>query len=142
MPNISQEDRDKSSPVWDLSQERVLLTSMVTQRFQFLLLVFSLVVAGALNARSQSHMIGVFVLGLSMTVALAGSLNHARRKLGAVHKRLLQDPTHPYTLIKGDVGNRPILRVMMGHVLPVGSWLLLLVATVLAALGVITPAPR
>ncbi|VTR91865.1 unnamed protein product [Gemmata massiliana] len=142
MPHISQEDRDKSSPVWDLSQERVLLITTVTQRFQFLLLVFSLVVAGALNARSQSHMIGVFALGFSMTFILSGSLNRARRKLEAVKVRLLQDPSHPYTLINGDVGNRPILRDMMEHVLPLGIWLVLLLATVLAALEVITPAPR
>jgi len=51
MPKINQEERDLKAPVWDMSQERVFVFTLVNQRLQFLILFCSIVVAGAINTQ-------------------------------------------------------------------------------------------
>lgn len=53
---LSAELRDKTSPVWDMSQERAFIENLLGQRFNFFLVFFSLTVAGSVNAKAQIHL--------------------------------------------------------------------------------------
>jgi hypothetical protein len=91
--------REKTSPVWDMSQERALIEGIMNQRFNFFLVFFSLVVAGALNAKSALHLRVVLALGTCVASLLAYSIIRAHRKLGTILRYLFQDPTHPATRV-------------------------------------------
>ena len=43
-------ERDEKPPVWDMSQERAFIETLLNQRFNFFLAFFSLVIVGAWGA--------------------------------------------------------------------------------------------
>ena len=56
MPNISAEIRDSSGPVWDMSQERVFIETLLVQRLNFFLIFTGFVITGALNSKTQTYL--------------------------------------------------------------------------------------
>jgi hypothetical protein len=135
MPNISAEERDKTGPVWDMSQERAFIETIVGQRFNFFMVFFSLVVAGGINARDDYLLqCLVFTVGAIALAMLSSVLARAQYKLDLILSLLFQDPTHPATIIneRARGGSR---RKLIGYVLPRVCLFSLTVLTVLAWLG-------
>lgn len=112
MPNLDQDYRDKNSPVWDMSQERVLMEQLVGQRFNYFMIFVGIVVAGSVNARSQLHMQLLLTLGAFVSIVLAKALNRTSTRLDAVLEILREDPTHPYTIISAKVGGQGVRRTL------------------------------
>lgn len=104
MPNIDQETRDKTSPVWDMSQERLLTEQIIAQRLNFLLLFFSLSIAGAFNSRVQLHLSLILSLGGLVVFFLALAIKRTEQRLNAILQFLREDSTHPYRIISERVG--------------------------------------
>ena len=67
---IDAKTRDSLSPVWDMSQERVFIENLLNQQFSFFLVVFSIVLAGALNSRAQFHLQIVLSMGSVVIVLM------------------------------------------------------------------------
>jgi len=141
MPNIVPEERDKLPPVWDMSQERAFMENLLGQRFNFFLIFFSLVIAGALNARSQVHLNIVLPLGNLICWLLSLVLFRSQRKLDLILKKLLADETHPASII--DMGANGIsMRKLIGYVIPIICCSALTVGTILALCGRLSVAVR
>jgi hypothetical protein len=141
VPNLEADFRDKTSPVWDMSQERVLMEQNLAQRFNFFLVFFALVVAGALNSRTQPHLQIVLTLGTVVASVLAAALSRTAERLDKVLEELRSDPSHPYTIIGRRVGRAVIRRTLWQH-LPLFCSGCLLVGSVLAWFGLLQAVPR
>ena len=91
--------RDKSSPVWDMSQERVFIENLLSQRFSFFLVVFSIVLAGGINSKAQLHLQIVLTLGAIVTSLFAAVLGRSQEKLDLILADLFSDSSHPAAII-------------------------------------------
>ena len=69
MMEVRDNEKDGRAPRWDISQERALMQTLLGQRFNFLLVFFSIFVAGAVNAR-ENPVLQASVLSLGALVAL------------------------------------------------------------------------
>ena len=65
---------------WTMSQEREFMEHMVGQRFNFLVLIYSVIVAGALNSNQQSHMQIILGVGFVITFLVSYTVFRVYRK--------------------------------------------------------------
>lgn len=141
MPNISQEDRDKNSPVWDMSQERNLALTLLNQRFSFLLVLFGICVAGAVNAKSQAAVVAILAVGVLVAGCQTYVIYLSQVRLDHILDIIEQDPTHPFTVVMGRFGRRRISR-WVGFYIPLACCAVLVTGLVIAVAGWAThPAP-
>lgn len=117
MPKLDHETRDKTPPVWDMSQERVLMEQLVGQRLNFFLVFFAVIIAGAVNAREQFQLQLVLTIGLMVSMVLLAAINRTSARLDVALSILRQDPTHPYTIIGDQVGGFSV-RFLLWRLLP------------------------
>ena len=112
MPNIDVETRDKTSPVWDMSQERLMTEQLVGQRFNFFLVFFAVLVAGAVNSKSQVHMQLLLSLGAVVSIVFTKALYRTSGRLNVILSLLKEDPTHPYTIVSKAIGGDGVRRTL------------------------------
>lgn len=96
---ISAADRDKVSPVWDMSQERVFIENLLARRFNFFLVFFSIVLAGSMNVKTQAQLQIVLGIGSIICVLFAMVLARSQEKLDLILQDLFSDESHPATII-------------------------------------------
>ncbi|MCE7956431.1 MAG: hypothetical protein DYH06_00605 [Acidobacteria bacterium ACB2] len=125
-------DRDEKSPVWDMSQERAFIETLLNQRFNFLLVFFSLVLAGAVNAKVQLHFQLILTLGAIVTLLFSLVLARSQQKLDLILADLFTDPTHPATIIDQRAGRQGSRRRLIGTWIPRVCTGILVLAAVLA----------
>jgi hypothetical protein len=135
MPNIDQATRDITSPVWDMSQERVLVETILNERLNFFLVFFSVVLAGSVNARSDQQLTLVLCLGSLLAMLLAFALVRAYLKLQTILTMLRADATHPFTIVDGRHSSRFAARAVTGIAIPALLTSLLTTGAVAASLG-------
>jgi len=138
MPNISQQDRDLKAPVWDMSQERVFVFTLVNQRLQFLILFCSIVVAGAINAQSQGRVQFVLILGAIIAWLFSAIIIQTQARLTAVLNIIEQDPTHPYTIVTSQTKQKYRIQPLVSYLIPVICSITLTIGGVLALFGILT----
>lgn len=129
--------RDKSSPVWDMSQERVFIENLLNQRFSFFLVVFSLVIAGAINSKTQLHLRIVLTLGAIVTTLFAAVLGRSQEKLDLIPSDLFSDPTHPAAIIDRRATEGGSRRRLIGIWIPRICCVALIAGAALAWFGVL-----
>ncbi len=132
---IPAELRDKNSPVWDMSQERVFIEQLLNQRFNFFLVIFSLVIAGCFNAKSQPHLLTILIIGAIGTTLLASALARSQEKLDIILEDLSRDPSHPATIINSRSNARGSRRRLIGIWIPRLCCLTLITGALLASVG-------
>jgi len=136
---------------WDLSQERAFIENLLCQRFNFLLVFYSLVVAGAFTTSSQRNFNIVLTAGAIISSLFALPIARAQHKLDLILRHLgTLHPTHPARMTDVWATDlnlvpavmRPIVRHSRRDV--IGYWIPLLCATslwigaVLAWAGIFT----
>ena len=142
---IDAQTRDGKPPVWDMSQERVFFENLLNQRFNFFLILFSLVIAGAINCKEQLHLQIVLSLGSIVTVLFALVLGRSQEKLDLILKDLFSDSSHPAAIIDSranKVGRRRRLiggsrRRLIGVWIPWICCAFLIIGAILACFGVL-----
>ena len=80
--------KSESAEVWDLSQERAFIENLLCQRFNFLLVFYSLVVAGAFTANSQRNFNIVLTIGAIVSSMFALPIARAHHKLELILRHL------------------------------------------------------
>lgn len=98
-PTIDARTRDSASPVWDMSQERVFMEKMLNQRVNFLLLIFSITVAGAVNSKTDWALRIILFCGSLISLLLTSALNRNQEKFALILEDLKSDPSHPVSII-------------------------------------------
>jgi hypothetical protein len=137
-PKLTAAERDKASPVWDMSQERVFEETLLNQRFNFFLLFFSLVAAGSVNARTQVLFDAILAVGTIVCVLLALVLSRTQQKLELILDDLFTDESHPATIVDRRVRKRGgSRRRLIGLYIPWICCTILVTGLVLALLGIV-----
>jgi hypothetical protein len=119
------------SPRWDISQERAFMETLLGQRFNFLLVFFSLVMAGAVNSRESPFIqASVLSMGAIICFCLMLTINRSQQKLDLIIAIIMEDPHHPVTVINA-LAKGPSRRRLIGYYVPafcfvaLASWALL-----------------
>lgn len=124
---------DEGSPRWDISQERQFVETILGQRFNFFLVFFALICAGALNAREWASYLqtSILTLGALICFALALAIMRAQHKLDLILAELGKDSRHPFTFINARAG-RWSMRWLIGYGVPVACTAALAIAAILS----------
>ncbi len=138
---ISQEsDYSKSGFNWDLSQERKFMEDLVQQRFNFLLVVYSLVIAGAVRTESEIELEILLTIGSVICSLLALTVYHAHIKLDVLLKMLHEDESHPVHIVSKKIdslGCKALFGVtwIIGIVVPILCTATLIIGSLLTFIG-------
>jgi hypothetical protein len=124
--------RDRKSPVWDMSQERAFLENLLSQRFNYFLLFYSITVAGFVNAKNVIYAQIILTLGSVITYLFASVLRRSQQKLDIILDDLFKEDSHPAKIIddlaKGCIGSK---RRIIGVVIPTICYLTLFIGALL-----------
>ena len=134
---ISAADRDKVSPVWDMSQERAFIENLLARRFNFFLVFFSIVLAGSVNAKTQVQLQIVLGIGSIICVLFTMVLARSQEKLDLILQDLFSDESHPATIIDRRASKGGSRRQYRGVWIPRLCCTVLIAGFVLALLGVL-----
>lgn len=116
---------------WDMSQERKFMENLLSQRFNFFLVTFALVVTGAVNCRLQIHLRLVLTIGAFLALGLVAVLWRSQEKLDLILTKLISDESHPVSIIdKLAIGKSR--RALIGRVIPAFCCIVLFLGAVLA----------
>ncbi len=116
---------------WTLEDERAFIENLVCQRFNFLLVFFGLIVAGAVSAQNRTLALVVLWLGVAVMWALAVTVAAAHWKLQRILAIICtDDPQHPIAIISAQAGHRRI-NWLIGYVVPAFCAVALLLGAVL-----------
>ncbi|MBC7621863.1 MAG: hypothetical protein H7232_00585 [Aeromicrobium sp.] len=133
---LSSRYREKTSPVWDMSQERVFIEQLLNHRFNFFLILFSVTIAGAVNVKSQGALVAILAVSLLIEFLLMLVLARSQHKLDLILLQFESDSFHPVTVInrlaKGDSKTKS-RRHIVGLLIPRLCCVLLLVGFLAAA---------
>lgn len=133
---IDTHTRDKTSPVWDMSQERAFVESLLTQRFNFFLIIFSISIAGGINSKTPLHMALVLTAGALVISLLASVLMRTQEKLDLIFQDIKTDPSHPLTIIESRSHKRGSRRRLIGVWIPLFCCMTLFAAATLAWISI------
>lgn len=135
---LSSRYREKTSPVWDMSQERVFIEQLLNQRFNFFLILFSVTIAGAVNVKSQGALVSILAVGFAIEFLMALVLARSQDKLDLILKQFESDDYHPVTIIDRlarEANKTKSRRHIVGMWIPRLCCVLLLVGLLAAATG-------
>ncbi|MBL8692800.1 MAG: hypothetical protein JNJ88_01750 [Planctomycetes bacterium] len=154
---MSDQDQDSrhpaSKPEWTLSEERQFVENILCQRFNYLLIVYSLVAAAAFGTESQMNLRLTLTSGAVICTMTLIPLARAQFKLDLIIEHMTSKmPGHPvFEVERWSVDSRnqlPVLfrpmagasrRRWIGYWIPGACSALLCVAAALAWLNIITP---
>jgi hypothetical protein len=88
-----------SDDEWNLSKERAFIEDILCQRFNFLLVFYSLILAGAFTAASPRYVSLALTLGTCITLPLAVTIARVQHRLDCIIEHL--DKQHPAEMTKG-----------------------------------------
>src|ERR1700686_35842 len=134
LPPLSYPDntRDESTPRWDMSQERAFNENLLGQRFNFLLVFFSIVAAGAVQARERPILQAIILsVGSLIVLCLMLAIGRTQQKLDIMLGFLFNDPAHPSAIVNNRAAG-PSFRKLVGYVVPCICFLSLMVWAILA----------
>ncbi|RPH29904.1 MAG: hypothetical protein EHM93_16640 [Bacteroidales bacterium] len=92
-------ERDEKSPVWDMSQERAFIENLLSQRFNYFLLFYSIVIAGFVKTTNLVYAQLILTLGAIITILFALVLERSQQKLDIILKDLFEDDSHPAKIV-------------------------------------------
>jgi hypothetical protein len=127
---------------WDLSQERVFIENLFCQRFNFFIVIFSLVIAGAAGANTQPKLDAILWVGLVLCTLVALTVYRIYVKLIWVLRSLHKIPEHPVAqsgVYVKQLGARGLFGVnaIIGIIIPLICCSTLLAGAILASFRIL-----
>jgi hypothetical protein len=127
---------------WDMSQERAFIENLFCQRFNFFIVIFSLVIAGAASANTQPKLIAILSIGFLLCFLVALTIYRSYVKLIWILKSLHKLKDHPVGASSEGI---KILRMpklfgvnwIIGWLIPLLCCLVLLVGAILSIKGIL-----
>ena len=126
---------------WDLSEERQFMENLFCQRFNFFIVIFSLVIAGAGSANTQLKLVSILWIGFALCLLVALTVYRNFIKLIWILQQLHKQEGHPVRVtgegVKNKYGVRALFGVnpIIGIIIPLGCSLVLLVGAIAATRG-------
>jgi len=115
----------------------VFVFTLVNQRLQFLILFFSIVVAGAINTQSLAHMQFVLFLGAIISWLFSAVIVQTQTRLTSILNIIEEDPTHPYTIVTTRTGQKQRIQPLVSYIIPVICSLTLTIGSILSLFGML-----
>ena len=112
-----------SSSKWDMSQERAFIENLFCQRFNFFIVIFSLVIAGAASANTQIKLFWILISGFILCSLVAITIYRIYVKLDDILKLLHNTPNHPVK-ISGNEARKHLIKNLPGQVNWIIGWLI------------------
>jgi hypothetical protein len=133
---------------WDMSQERQSMETLLCERFNFFLVFYGLVIAGAAATQSLKTMTLLLWLGGIVSLLLVPPIMRAQQKLDIILDRYLYKAKGHPTCIVNDAANAEAkgwlpksMRRLIGYYVPVVMALTLLCGAARATFNLLTLAP-
>jgi hypothetical protein len=132
---------------WSFSDERKHMENLFCQRLNFLLVIYSLVIAGLVTTSDRHLFIGILSAGTAITFLMSLSLWRACSKLLVMFAICYRIKNHPIDLVDCETATRHTLfrgfRVnhMLGYWIPAICTLTLVVALICVWFGILGPKP-
>jgi hypothetical protein len=103
---------------WDLNQERAFWENQLSQKINFFLLFFALIIGGVALSKSKDFSLTVLFVGAVVLWFLSLTIINATRKVNIVLKELIKDDQHPTSIIDKKAKGR-LIRIIVGYGLPI-----------------------
>jgi hypothetical protein len=132
---ISAYDRDKMSPVWDMSQERAFIENLLNQRF---MIAISFTMSTAVNTKTDLQLKLVLTFGAVIAFMFGLVLRRSQEKLDLIITDLKADNSHPLSIIDSRADSHGSRRKIIGVAIPFVCISTLIAGAVLAWFGVLT----
>jgi hypothetical protein len=138
--NLKQEITVKNIDTsWDMSQERAFIENLLSQRFNFFLVFFSLVVAGSINAPSQLFFQTILILGTFICWFLALTLFRSQKKLDIIINLIFEEQSlHPAKRTDDKCHNKGSKRKIIGYAIPSICCSFLTIISILAIMNILS----
>ena len=124
-------NNNKTHSTWDMSQERAFIENLLSQRFNYFILFYSITISGFINTDRLIYAQLILIIGSIISVLFACVLKRSQQKLDIILKELFKDKNHPAKIIddmaKGTGGSR---RRLVGVWIPFICCLTLIIASV------------
>ncbi len=138
--------KSRTDSEWNMSREREFMENLLCQRFNFLTLMFSVIVMAAVDARSQAQLTIVLAVGLGASILVGAGVYRICVKVHLILRRLHKKPGHPVRQIREDVELLGPLALrntlwIIGLVIPLLFCILFLLGTIFAWLGILRAVP-
>jgi hypothetical protein len=127
------------SKMWDMSQERAFIENLLSQRFNFSMVFFSLIIAGSLSTKSVDNFKIILSIGSIISWLLSLTIYRAQYKFDLIFEELLKDPNHPVTIINKLANKGESRRKLIGNTIPTICSAFLTFAAILSLIGLIKP---
>jgi uncharacterized protein with PQ loop repeat len=128
------------STSWDMSQERQFMENLLSQRFNFFLVVFTVVLTGAATAKTQTKQTVILTLGFFLCLLVAITVYRIYAKLILVLQILHKTASHPVSIIAKEIKQRGLrgglpANSLVGLYIPAFCVLILLIAALFSRCG-------
>lgn len=119
----------------DMGDEREHTENLLNQRFNFLIVFFSLVIAGALAAKSQPHFEIILTVGAVVCWLVSLTVFRCQQKFDIIFKKLPE--AHPAKEVDKAAKPWPSMRWIIGYVIPSLCSVALTVGAVMAYMNLL-----
>jgi hypothetical protein len=99
---------------WSTSEERAFTDNLLSMRFNLFVVLFSLVMAGSLNVKTQTQLLLILGIGSGICALVAAVLGRLQEKLDIILADLFADPSHPATIANNKAKPRGSRRRLIG----------------------------
>jgi hypothetical protein len=120
----------EAEPEWTMSDEREMLEKIVYHRFNFFMVLVTLIGTSILRAESKSSLRLALGMGLGLSVLFLFSLWKNQRRLNAALGYLTERPGHPVAILDAALGPDSS-KGIIGYVIPLICIVALLIANIL-----------
>jgi len=127
-----------------MSQEREFIENLLSQRFNFFLIVFTVVVAGAGTANTQTKQTAILFVGCLLCALIALTVYRIYAKLDEILTILHKEPGHPVAIIREKIKERPLkglfgVNPLIGYGIPILCTATLGIAAIFSWCGYLKP---
>jgi hypothetical protein len=129
MPTASNPE-DAKKPEWTMSEEREMLEKIVYHRFNFFMVLITVITTSILRAESMSGLKLALGTGMGLSILFFYSLWKNQRRLNAALKFLVKTPEHPVAILDEFLGPESAKGVI-GYTIPLICIIILLMGNIL-----------
>lgn len=115
---------------WTMSQEREFIENLLSQRFNFFLVFYSIIIAGLVTVKNEIYVQIILMLGAIIITLLASVLKRSQQKLDLILEELFKDEKHPAKISDDLAGSGGSRRKLIGIWIPAICYLTLIIGAV------------
>lgn len=127
---VGEEEEVAAKNEWTMSDERQMLEKIVYHRFNFFMVLITVIATSILRAESKSSLRLALGTGLGLSILFLFSLWKNQRRLNAALDFLMEKPEHPVAILASVLGPDSSKGVI-GYAIPLICILILSAANIL-----------